>query len=319
MPTAAPAGGWSQEKLKLADAYASAAKSDAYLVVHQGRLVHAYGDISKPMNLASIRKSVLSVLYGIYVDRGTIDLNQTLAELDITDKGGLSDVERSATVRQLMQARSGVYHDAAYETPNAKKLRPDRGSRAPGQRWYYNNWDFNALGTIFQRRTGKNVFEALNSELAIPLQFQDFRYPKDTELEYERSSDHPAYVMHLSARDLARIGLLVSRDGQWNDRQIVSPAWLRESTTSYSAAGGGNGYGYMWWIPHLAFPSWRLSVNQLVFADGFGGQFMLIDRVRDIVVVHRVDNSRLWYKRNTVDAGQFAELAALIISAAPAR
>ena len=319
MPTAAPAGGWSQEKLKLADAYASAAKSDAYLVVHQGRLVHAYGDISKPMNLASIRKSVLSVLYGIYVDRGTIDLNQTLAELDITDKGGLSDVERSATVRQLMQARSGVYHDAAYETPNAKKLRPDRGSRAPGQRWYYNNWDFNALGTIFQRRTGKNVFEALNSELAIPLQFQDFRYPKDTELEYERSSDHPAYVMHLSARDLARIGLLVSRDGQWNDRQIVSPAWLRESTTSYSAAGGGNGYGYMWWIPHLAFSSWRLSVNQLVFADGFGGQFMLIDRVRDIVVVHRVDNSRLWYKRNTVDAGQFAELAALIISAAPAR
>ena len=317
--SADPSARWSQEKLKLADDYASAARSDAYLVVHQGRLVHAYGDISKPMNIASIRKSVLSVLYGIYVDRGAIDLNQKLSELDITDKGGLSDVERSATVRQLMQARSGIYHEAAYETSHAKKLRPERGSRAPGQRWYYNNWDFNALGTIFQRRTGKDVFEALNIELAIPLQFQDFRYPKDTEFKYERSSDHPAYVMYLSARDLARVGLLVSRDGRWNGRQIVSPAWLRESTTSYSAAGGGNGYGYMWWIPYVAFPSWRLSANQLVIADGFGGQFMLVDRVRDIVVVHRVNNSRLWYKRNTVDAGQFAELAARIIAAAPAR
>jgi CubicO group peptidase (beta-lactamase class C family) len=320
MPTPADrSGGWSQEKLKFADEYAAAARSDAYLVVHQGRLVHAYGDISKPMNLASIRKSILSVLVGVYVDRGAIDLNQTLAQLGISDKGGLSDVERSATVRQLMQARSGVYHEAAYETSHAKKTRPERGSRAPGQRWYYNNWDFNVLGTIFQRRTGKTVFEALDTELARPLQFQDFRYPWDTEFVYERTSDHPAYVMELSARDLARVGLLVSRNGQWNGRQIVSSTWLRESTTSYSSAGGGNGYGYMWWIPHGTFPSWRLSDNQLVLADGAGGQFMLIDRTRDIVVVHRVNNSRLWYKRNAVDSGQFAELAARILAAAPAR
>lgn len=311
--------GWSSEKLKLADAYADSLRSDAYLVVHRGVLVHAYGDIGKPMNLASVRKSVLSVLYGIQVDRGTIDLNQNLAALGITDKGGLSDVEQTATVRQLLQARSGVYHEAAYETPDAKKRRPERGSHTPGTYWYYNNWDFNALGTIFQRRTGQNVFEALKTDLAEPLQFEDFRYPQDTRFEYERSSDHPAYLIYLSARDLARIGLLVSRDGQWNGRRIVSSAWLRESITSYSAVSGGNGYGYMWWVPYTAYPSWRLSALQLAVADGNGGQFMLIDRTRDIVVVHRVDNSRLWYKRNAVDAGQFAVLAARILAAAPSQ
>jgi CubicO group peptidase (beta-lactamase class C family) len=166
--------GWSQEKLKLADDFAASVRSDAYLVVHHGKLVHAHGDISKPTNLASIRKSVLSILYGIEVDRGAIDLNETLAELNITDIGGLSDIERSATVRQLLQARSGVYHTAAYETSDAKEERPARGSHAPGEFWYYNNWDFNALGTIFQLRTGKSVFEALKAELAGPLQFQDF-------------------------------------------------------------------------------------------------------------------------------------------------
>ncbi len=309
--------GWSREKLKLADEYADSLRSDAYLVIHRGVLVHAYGDIGKPMNLASIRKSVLSVLYGIHVARGDIDLKQNLAELKITDKGGLSDLERTATVRQLLQARSGVYHEAAYETANAKKRRPERGSHAPGTFWYYNNWDFNTLGTIFQRRTGQNVFEALYADLAKPLQFEDFRYPQHTRFKYERSSDHPAYLMDLSARDLARIGLLVSRDGKWNDRQIVSTAWLRESMTSHSMAGGGTGYGYMWWIPHVAFPSWQQPGSQLVYADGVGGQFMLIDRKRDMVVVHRVNNSRLWYKRNAVDAGQLSELAARIIAAAP--
>jgi len=314
---AGQSSGWSAEKLKRADDYADWLRSDAYLVVHRGMLVHAYGDIRRPMNLASIRKSVLSVLYGIQVDSGTIDLNQSLAALGITDKDGLSNLEQTATVRQLLQARSGVYHPAAYETPDAKRRRPERGSHAPGTYWYYNNWDFNTLGTIFQRRTGHDVFTALKTDLAEPLQFEDFRPARDTKFEYERSSDHPAYLMYLSARDLARVGLLVSRDGQWNGRRIVSPAWLRESTTSYSPVSGGDGYGYMWWVPFTSFPSWRHSNGQLVLANGTGGQFMLIDRTRDIVVVHRVDNSRLWYRRNTVDAGQFAELAARIIAAAP--
>ncbi|WP_169457948.1 serine hydrolase domain-containing protein [Ottowia thiooxydans] len=316
-PTGQPSG-WSQEKLKLADEFAASIRSDAYLVIHRGSLVHAYGDISQPMNLASVRKSVLSILYGIYADRGVIDLNQTLGELGITDKGGLSDLERSATVRQLLQSRSGVYHLAAYETSEAKKDRPARGSHAPGEFWYYNNWDFNALGTIFQQKTGKNVFEAFKAELADPLQLEDFRYPEDTEFVREKSSDHPAYVMNLSARDLARIGLLVSRHGQWKNREIVTSKWLQESTTSYSTVGQGwNGYGYMWWVPMKAFPFWRHSPNQLAFAVGVGGQFMLIDRVRDIVVVHRVNNSRLWFKRNEVSGEQFAGLAARIIAAGP--
>ncbi|MES2613555.1 MAG: serine hydrolase [Pseudomonadota bacterium] len=317
--TSGQPSGWSADKLKRADDYADSLRSDAYLVVHRGVLVHAYGDIRRPMNLASVRKSVLSVLYGMHVGPGAIDLDQSLASLGITDKGGLSDVEQTATVRQLLQSRSGVYHEAAYETPAAKKRRPERGSHAPGTFWYYNNWDFNTLATIFQRRTGRDVFEALKTELAEPLQFEDFRYPQDTKFEYERSSEHPAYLMFLSARDLARIGLLVGRDGQWQGRQMVPSAWLRESTTSYSAVLGGSGYGYMWWLPFVAFPSWRLPGNQLVLADGSGGQFMLIDRARDIVLVHRVDNSRLWFKRNAVDLGQFAELAARVIAAAPGK
>ena len=100
--------------------------------------------------------------------------------------------------------------------------------------------------------------------------------------------------------------MLVSRDGRWNGRQIVSTAWLRESTKSYSAVLGGNGYGYMWWLPFVAFPAWRRcrATIRWCWRTGPAAEFMLIDRTRDIVVVHRVDNSGLWYRRNAVDVGQ---------------
>ncbi len=86
------------------------------LVVHRGRVVHEFGDTQKPVNLYSGRKSALGVLLGMEVDAGRLKPQATLAELGINDKQGLSEVEKSATVQQLMQSRSGVYHPAAYET-----------------------------------------------------------------------------------------------------------------------------------------------------------------------------------------------------------
>jgi CubicO group peptidase (beta-lactamase class C family) len=237
-PLTVEASGWSREGLQAADKIASSLGTQAYLVVHRGALVHGYGDIAQPLNIYSVRKSLLDVLFGVYVDRGVIDLAKSLEELGIDDEGGLSQAERKATVRQLLQARSGVYHEAAYETREAKAERPARGSHAPGEHWYYNNWDFNTLGGIFERRTGKTVFEALRDDLAGPLQFEDFRYPEHTENAFERSSRYPAYVMKLSARDLARVGLLMARDGRWRDRQIVPASWVAESTDGLQHGAG---------------------------------------------------------------------------------
>ena len=56
--------------------------------------------------------------------------------------------EKEATVRDLLVARSGVYHIAQEEAPAMAAARPKRNSHPHGTFWYYNNWDFNALGTI---------------------------------------------------------------------------------------------------------------------------------------------------------------------------
>ncbi len=309
---------WSADTLKQADAMASSIGTDAYLVVHRGAIVHQYGQVSKPMNLYSGRKSVLSVLYGIAVDRQTVDLNKTLADLGIDDKSALTDVEKTATVRQLLQARSGVYHPAAYETQAMQELRPPRGSHAAGSFWYYNNWDFNVLAAIYQKLNSKDVFTALHEDLAQPLRFEDFDKTRDTEFAYERASLYPAYVMRLSTRDMARIGLLMARDGHWQDQRIVSQQWVTESTASYSDTSPGVGYGYLWWVGQKGWHFGQKFPGPVFSARGNYGQYMIVDPVRDLVIVHRVDAglmTKLFSKAPT--GGQFNGLLKQILLAAP--
>ncbi|MGO4842094.1 amide hydrolase, partial [Rhizobiaceae sp. 2RAB30] len=103
--------GWSIEKLKAAQSYSESLKPTAVMIVQDGRMIAGWGDISHKVNVASVRKSLLSALYGIAVAEGRIDLSSSLAELGIDDKApSLTVSEKRATVRDLLMSRSGVYH-----------------------------------------------------------------------------------------------------------------------------------------------------------------------------------------------------------------
>lgn len=313
-PPPALRAAWNQARLQAADRIAEALWTDAYLVIHRGYLIHGYGELHKPMNIASVRKSVLGILIGIAVWQGRIDLNQSLTALGIDDTGGLSAREKTATVRQLLQARSGVYHPAAYETRVMEAETPPRDSHAPGSFWYYNNWDFNTLGAIYQQCTGHTVFESLDTQLARPLQFEDFHPASDTQFVYAPVSRYPAYVMKLSASDLARIGLLMSRSGNWRGHQLLPAGWISESTRAASIVHAGRlGYGYLWWTARSQWPFWPDS--GLFFGWGDGGQFLLVDPTQDLVIVHQIDLSR--FDHGNVSPEGLGLLLEQIVAAAP--
>ena len=308
--------GWSSAGLSAADDFARSIRTDAYLVIHKGQIVHEYGDTSRPSNVHSVRKSVLSILIGIYVDKDVIGLDKTIAELGIDDKDGLTSAEKQATVKQLLQARSGIYHRSAYEPTNVSAKHPARGTVGPGQRFEYNNWDFNALGTVFKVMTGKSVFESLETDLARPLQFEDFSSFRDTRWVYDRSlSEHPAYEMRLSARDLGRIGLLMARRGRWKDQRIVSEAWVTESTSSYSTTGPGTGYGYLWWVGIDGRHFGQIFPAPIFSARGNHGQFVLVDQTRDLVIVHRVNSDKATHAN--VGNKEFGALLGKLLAAGP--
>jgi CubicO group peptidase (beta-lactamase class C family) len=140
--------GWQTDLLSRARNAARAFGTISGFVVHRGALIASHGDLTQKILIRSIRKSFLSALIGIELERGRIRLDDTMADLGIDDVHGLTAAERHATVRQLLQARSGIYHPALAESKEMLAAKPPRGSSQPGERWYYNNWDFNALGTI---------------------------------------------------------------------------------------------------------------------------------------------------------------------------
>jgi CubicO group peptidase (beta-lactamase class C family) len=138
-----------------------------------GRVLLSYGDVAKVSYLASARKSVVSMLYGRYVASGVIRLDATLQDVGIDDAGGVSATERQARVADLLITSSGVYHAAS--NPGDTLLdAPPRGSQIPGAYFLYSNWDFNALGSIFEARSGRNIFDALASDLVQRISMQDF-------------------------------------------------------------------------------------------------------------------------------------------------
>jgi len=283
--------GWSSVKLALAQAYAKRIGSAAVMVVDDGVVVAAWGDVTHKYFCHSMRKSLMSALYGIYVAEGKIDLSATLKELGIDDLTPLTEVEKTATVKDLLSARSGVYIEAAGEAPVMKLMRPARGSHAPGTFWYYNNWDFNALGTIFDQLSGeKNIYTAFNKRIADPIGMQDY-VPEELKYAYDPYSRHPYYGFRLSTRDAARFGLLFLRNGRWGDKQVVPADWVRESTTPHSIIGPQSGYGYMWWTGEGegGFPNVDEGPGSY-YASGMFGQEIIVMPSRNLVVVHRVDS-----------------------------
>lgn len=304
--------GWSLEALASARDYALSIGTASLVAIQHGRMVVRWGEIDRRLDLHSVRKSLLSALIGIAAAQGKIDLDASVGSLGIDDvPPALNDTEKQATVRQLLQARSGVYHAALYETEGEKRRRPVRGSHAPGTFWYYNNWDFNVLGSIYERAVGTSIFEGFKEYIAEPIGMQDFR-PWDGRYVRGAASMHPAYPFRMSARDLARFGLLFLRSGLWQNIDIVPSAWVRESTSAWSETNLGSGYGYMWWT---GFRDRRVGIMNLspggFWADGHNGQYVVVDPVNDLVVVHQTDTGK-------VNQRQMGHLMWLILNAARA-
>jgi CubicO group peptidase (beta-lactamase class C family) len=236
--------------------------------------------------------------------------DSTLEQLGIDDvQPSLTTQEKQATVRELLAARSGVYRPALYETANQAHLRPARGSHAPGTFWYYNNWDFNAVGTIYERAVGRSIFAALLDRIARPIGMQDYR-PADGRYVTGPESSMKDYPVRMNARDLARFGLLYLREGRWSDRPIVPSSWVKTSTTPLSKTPGGLGYALLWWTawgdhgaPIMGLPAGAF------WAEGVGGQFVVIDPEDDLVVVHQTDGDPVY-------RSEFGHLMLLIRSAA---
>lgn len=317
-----PVARWSTAGLEALSQRALAMGVRALVVLTEGQSVLSVGDVATPYRVASVRKSFLSALFGIAVEKRSIDLDSSLSSLGVDDYQELSATEKTATVRQLLQSRSGIYLPAGAESGAAAASRPPRGSHAPGAHWWYNNWDFNALGEIYQRVTNQGLYTAMEHLLFRPLGFQDLDPTTHLRLIYSPNAPRfPAYDMMLSARDMAKFGQMYLDEGRHREQQLVPARWVTESTRAYSVTGHPDGalfsgYGYMWWV--TAEPARENGSDIPVpsyTAAGLGGRFIAILPTLRTVLATQPLTDPSPTPREIAERGALSKLVAQLIAA----
>jgi len=160
---------------------------------------------------------------------------------------------------------------------------------------------------VLRGATGRSLADLMSERLAAPLGFE-------ADGTYLTDGEGVAFALgglNFRLRDYARFGLMVAQDGAIAGRQVVPAAWIAESTAaSADTAPGKMGYGYQWWLPVDPRPG-------EVMARGVYGQYLHIDRARDIVIVVTAADRR--FRAPGSDAAALAALRAAADAAAAAR
>lgn len=144
----------------------------------------------------------------------------------------------------------------------------------------------NTLSSIFNEKTGIDLFTAFDQHIAQPLQMEFFDVNYHTGYFYQKTlSDYPAYFFLISSKDLARFGLLYLNEGNWNGDQIVPKDWVLESTSTKIETGEEfyYNYGYLWWVTKGE----NEGIRYPFLARGAQSQYMYIDPANELIVVFR--------------------------------
>ncbi len=150
----------------------------------------------------------------------------------------------------------------------------------PGGVWEYNDGASVLIGKILREATGQRADAWSAERLFEPIGITDhyWKITPDGEADTEGG-------LYLSTHDLARIGYLFLRGGEWDGARILSEEWVSVSTAPVVPSVRANsatpvGYGYQWWVPaHSGQPV------QVYAAQGYGGQMLCVVPARDLVVV----------------------------------
>jgi len=268
----------------------------AVLVVKDGRLVaERYfhdGAVDQMCRVQSVTKSVTSALVGIALRDGCLEsVDQKMMEFfpELADQ--VRDPRKNdITIRQMLQMRAGFPWEES--TPELFELlyggfRPSSLLavplvRDPGTGCEYSNLTSHLVGVIVARACGMDLMDMAGERLFGPIGVEAGEWIQDWEGNRNGHAD-----LHLTARDMARFGLLYLNDGQWEGRQVLPADWVRDSLRTYSEDAwkykiGGNFrdlcYGYQWW-------SADAGGRRFSFAWGHGGQQIALVREFNMVIV----------------------------------
>ena len=294
---------------RMADRLAASSNVHTVLVARAGKLVferyfsgsdeingwrveNVTFDVGTLHNMKSVSKSVTSLAVGIAIDRGLIrSVNEPIFSFfpELSDLRS-AEKDRIQLVHALTMSMGLKWVEA---TPATGDYNNDETrmhiARDPcryvlglpvtapaGQEFFYNTGALTLVSTIMRKATGRPLDEFAREALLKPMGITEFDWTR------VRGDSDAGGGLRLRPRDMAKIGQLILAGGRWNDRQIVSKAWIETSTTPKLKATDDQLYGYLWWLGRS-----RLNGREVhwVGALGRGGQSIRIVLELDLVVI----------------------------------
>ena len=306
------AAGFDRRRIDRLAAHARRAGSACFLVARGDDVVGEWywrgDDAATSREVFSITKSVTSTLVGIAQGQGLLDVDDSAARYVRAWRGTLA---AEVTVRDLLSNDSG--REWSTSADYAGLIRAPRRTRyavgleqqhRPGEVWAYNNAAIQTLDRVLRGASGTTTDRYAAEQLFAPLGMADTFLTGDS----SKQSTSTAFGLNSTCRDLARVGLLLARDGRWQDQQLLPAAWVRDAVGAPSQEQNA-AYGLLWWLNRegplrgpldQTDPSGTPDVvrtgrmapgapAELFAALGFGGQVLLVDPVSDTVVVRLAD------------------------------
>jgi len=239
---------------------------------------------SRPANMKSASKSVISALVGIAIDKGIIDsVDVKVAEYFPELIAASDDVQKQQiTIENLLTMQSGL--ETTSNRNYGKWVLSDNWVEfalnqplvaEPGTRMLYSTGSTHLLSAIVTKASGMSAKQFAQKNLSSRLGFAMSYWSQDPQGIYFGGND-----MEMTPRQMLEFGRLYLNEGIKDNEQIISKAWVEDSHKPHARSPRGQGrfYGYGWWLRDLAG-------MQVPVAWGYGGQLIFVVKELDLVVV----------------------------------
>lgn len=203
-----------------------------------------------------VAKGIAAILTGIAIDQAILpNVSTSLwAFFNISNVDNVNAQKEAIKLQHLLTCTSGIQWDeesVRYSNPSSDfnvwrssndwvNFVLDRPMEAnPGELFRYNSGATHLLNYIIAQQINTTIREFATQYLFAPLGIQMGDWTTDPEGIHDGASG-----IHISGRDLAKIGLLLLNNGTWDNQQIISSNYVKEMFTDHFNVG----YGYQFWL-----------------------------------------------------------------------
>ncbi|MCB0373774.1 MAG: serine hydrolase [Muricauda sp.] len=274
----------------------------AGIILKNGRVLASWGDTQRVDMTFSVTKSFLSTVAGLAEDHGLIKGTQDKVADYIWDGTFGGEHNGKITWEHLLQQNS----DWSGELWGGKDWadRPPREGglddwkfrklNEPGTVMEYNDVRVNVLAYslthVWRKPVPMVLKEEIMDKIGATTSWRWFGYENawtvvdGLKMKSVTGGGHSGAGLFISTEDMARFGLLFLNNGKWQDQQLISENWIKKATTPSLP---NVNYGYMWWLNQKGARHWEGVPENVFYAAGFGGNFIVVDQKSGLVIVTR--------------------------------